>query len=284
MRFGLGVASAEWFGWACPAGCVQAMKAKIRRFRVATWTVDLDIPISLNVESMTVPPGLPGSIVVTFYSGGTVVFDGAQQRDGRVSSSPGPDFLTGGPNASTIFGYDGSGTVFRLGLSPSGVTVASKTSMSLGFELPVYAGGLLYLGDAAIDPVLTHVAQTFGISGIMGPFPALNKILILKVGNVLNPVNLGEVLALVDVTTGGRIWTQTIPALPSDANGIRNDPMITWGTNGVAFRDGNGVFSPFDAPAIQLFRVNVDSTAASPFFDSGLPPAVRRQRRVGLRR
>ncbi|HVV44605.1 MAG TPA: hypothetical protein VHC72_05345 [Bryobacteraceae bacterium] len=133
----------------------------------------------------------------------------------------------------------------------------------------------------AIEPTLMHVSQTFGISGIVGPFPALNKVLVLRVGNVLNPVNLGEVLALVDVTTGNRIWTQPIPASPSDANGIRNDPMITWGTNGVAFRDGNGDYSTLDAPAIQLFRVNVDSTAASPFFDSGLPPAARKDRRVG---
>jgi hypothetical protein len=252
-----------------------AMSTKIERINLTTWTVELDIPLSLGVLSMAVLSGQPQSIAVSLDSGadpdygGTVVFDGAQQRSAKIGLFEGPSYLAGGPNPGTIYAYDGSAVFYTLALNSSGVTVASSATLATGFVIPVYAGGFLYLWDAVVDPTIPRVIQTYGIGGTVGPFPALNEVLVLEIGDVLDDFDPGNILALVDVTTGNRIWTQSIPALPSSSNGVTNDPILTWGTNGVAFRDGTGDFSTLDAPAIQLFRVNVGQSASSPFLDFG---------------
>jgi len=263
-----------------------AMSNEIRRINLATWTPELDIPLNLEVLSMTVLAGQPESIAVSLNSGadpdygGTVVFDGVEQRPGKIGPFEGPNYLAGGPNAGTIYGYDGSAVLYTLSLNASGVTVANTVAIASGFVIPVYAGGLLYMRDAAIDPAAPSVVQTFGIGGIVGPFPVLNQVFVMEIGDVLSTVDVGNVLALVDVTTGARIWTEPIPALPSNSNGIMNDPILTWGANGVAFRDGNGDYSTLNAPAIQLFRVNVDESASSPFLDSGEVKGIRRGSRT----
>jgi hypothetical protein len=257
-----------------------AMSNKIERINLNSWTTEATIPTSSSVLSMVVLPGLPQSIAVSFSSGGspsyggTQVFDGTQQRM-NIKPFSGPNYLVGGPNAELLYGYDGSGTLYNLSLSPSSIQIASTSTIATGPVMPVYAGGLLYMWDAAVDPTVWRVTQTFGIGGVVGPFAALNRILVLEVGDVLFGVNLGNVLALVDVNTGARIWTLPFPALPSYSNGIMNDPIITWGANGVAFRDNTGEYSIFNSPSILLFRVNVSETASSPFANTGPSNNIR---------
>jgi hypothetical protein len=260
-----------------------AMPNKIERITLATWSVDLAIPITAGVLSMAVVPGQAHSLVVSFSSGGsppyasTAVFDDAQERPNKVTKFEGPSYLLGGPSSDTMYGYDGS--TYILGLNSAGVSVTSSFLLcSGGSAIPVYSDGLLYMWDCAVDPTVPQVKQTFGIGGIPSPIASGGKVLILNYGSVLSIADYGDFLALVDVNTGARIWTQPIPALPAYANGVMNDPIITWGANGVAFRDGTGDYSNLNAPAIQLFRVNTSDTAAGAFIDEPSPRLVHRVR------
>lgn len=130
-----------------------------------------------------------------------------------------------------------------------------------------------------MDPTIPAVVQTYGVEGVVGVFPAANKVLILASGDVLYNVDLGSYLALVDLTTGARIRTLAVPAMAATSNGIQNDPILTWGTDGVAFRDDTGDYSILESPAIQLFQVNISDSAPSPFLNT--TGSIRR-RRQGL--
>jgi hypothetical protein len=255
-----------------------ALSNQIQRINLSTWAAEVDIPLgtsSINlpnqVLSMTVLPNLPQSIAVSLTDGGdppfggTIVFDGAQPRGNPTGDFMGASYLLGGPNSTTLYGSDGDGTLYTLALNSSGVSVANTAVLDSAFGIPEYAGGLVYFPGAAVDPTIPAVVQTYGVEGVVGVFPAANKVLVLAYGDVLYNVDLGNYLALVDMTNGARIWTLAVPVMPADANGTQNDPILTWGTNGVAFRDGTGDYSILESPAIQLFQVNISDAAPSPF-------------------
>jgi hypothetical protein len=269
-----------------------ALSNKVRRINLSTWTTEVDIPLgtsSINlpyqVLSMTAVPNQPQSIAVSVTEGGdppyggTIVFDGAQPRGTKAGDFMGASYLLGGPNSTTLYGSDGDGVLYTLALSSGGLTVTNTVVLDSAFGIPVYAGGLVYFPGAAVDPTIPAVVQTYGVEGVVGVFPAANNVLVLASGDVLYNVDLGSYLALVDLTTGARIWTLAVPAMAATSNGIQNDPILTWGTNGVAFRDDTGDYSILESPAIQLFQVNISDSAPSPFLNT--TGSIRR-RRQGL--
>ncbi len=266
-----------------------ALSNEVQRINLSTWTAEVDILLgtsSINIPyqvlSMTALPNQPQSIAVSLTDGsdppygGTIVFDGAQPRGTKTGDFMGASYLLGGPNSTTLYGSDGDGTLYTLALNSSGVSVTDTAILDAAFGIPLYAGGLVCFPGAAVDPTIPAVVQTYGVEGVVGVFPAANKVLVLNYGDVLNNVDLGNYLALVDLTTGARIWTLAVPAMPADANGIQNDPILTWGTNGVAFRDDTGDYSILESPAIQLFQVNISDSASSPFLTT--TGSVRRHR------
>jgi hypothetical protein len=267
-----------------------ALSNEVQRINLSTWAVEADIPLGTSdinlpyqVLSMAVVPNQPQSIAISLTDGsdppygGTIIFDGMQPRGPKSGDFVGASYLLGGPNSTTLYGSDGDGTLYTLALSSTGLTVADMATLDATFGIPVYVDGVVYCPGAVVDPTVPAVTQTYGVEGVVGVFPAANEVLVLAYGDILYNVDLGNYLALVDLTTGARIWTQALPALVADANGIQNDPIITWGTNGVALRDDTGDYSTLDSPAILLFHVNVGGSATNPFVIT--EESVRRRER-----
>ena len=238
----------------------------IRRIDLLTWTADLDIPLGndtlfgvRHVLTMVVLPQTNTSLAVSFRVPGlspqyvgTAVFDGAKPRAKAAPGHPGPEYLIGGPDDSTLYAADGSGTFYTLKLDSSGVVVAQAVPYLCGLDGdPVLAGGLIYTGwGSAIDPAGPSLVNTFGAAGLIRPVPDQSAVLIL--GNDRPPGYGGApYLSFVDTISGSRFWSLLLPGAHLDRN---RGPLIHWGANGIAFRD-NIDFSP--ANRVYVFRVNL---------------------------
>jgi hypothetical protein len=124
-------------------------------------------------KSLAVQPGSPHVIAVgrgvDGYSGmyGVAVFDhGVQRTD--VASGDFSDVVFGAA-PSALYGYDSLRFV-RLSVGPSGVSLVDTPGYSDGAVRPVFTGGVLHIGDLAIDPVTPAILGTFptafGSSGL----------------------------------------------------------------------------------------------------------------------
>jgi hypothetical protein len=164
-------------------------------------------------------------------------------------------YLFGGPDASTLYGGDEAGDLYILKVDSSGVGVLSSSSGLLGnVGGSIYFGGLIYDGFTGIvDPAMPSIVTAFDNQGTIAPLPAGSQVLIL--GGVpppeYPPQFVNPVLTLNDAATGIRLWSLPLPLQIEDYQG----PMIFWGTNGVALREGQYGDSP--APSVDLFRLNL---------------------------
>ena len=221
-------------------------------------------------------PGSPNSVVVATqtpftYQGTVAIFDSGVLRGTATNSTVNGIFyalLTNGTKSEIYAGgggyqtynYTASGLT-ALATSPSGFTYASYGTNEMQI-----AGGTLYTDyGQAFDAESGDLLGTFYVSGLtpaQGPAFAdttLGLLFILdnSVTSVYGSYNQIQTFNLSDYTSSGNAIPISVPT--SSLPGSSSPSHLTrWGTNGLAFRTDQGVFSVRSNLVKDLSNVNAD--------------------------
>lgn len=239
-----------------------ALKDRVRRIDLTGETGNLDIPLSVEQQSLGVvtsmlplPPN-GASVVVSVGSTGTGFFqtfaaDGAQQRSGTTSCS----CLAGTTDGSTIYGSTQQTLlVFSLGSGGFGPAFPKETQNFIsGTPCPIFTAGLLYDGAGDIaDPAIPKVLGRFGAWGILLPIPSINQAFFIGTDSTPSAAQ-NPVVRLMIFDNTSRQLLQSVGPLPVTMN-LFTGRLINWGSNGLGFAEFQ---SSGGGPAswIHLFQV-----------------------------
>lgn len=267
----------------------------VRQVNLTTGTAGLQFSLGGNAGVYATPPkalalaalpGSPNSVVVASqtdftYQGTVAIFDSGVLRGTAASSGSGGIFyalLTDGTKSEIYAGggsyqtytYNASGLT-ALATGPSGFTYASSGSNEMQI-----AGGTLYTDSGkAFDAESGALLGTFyekGTTVAQGPAVAdtalgLAFILDNSAGSSYGSYNQIQMFHLSDYTVAGSTVIPVGTASTSSSSTSSSFSRLTrWGTNGLAFRTGVGVFSLRSNLVKDLSSVNADlavSLAAS---------------------
>jgi len=220
-------------------------------------------------------PGSPNSVVVTWpnsYQGNVAIFDSGVLRGSAASANSGgaysliangakSEIYAGGGGYQT-YTYSATGLT-PLATGPSGFTYASYSSDEMQI-----AGGTLYTDfGQAFDAESGALLGTFYLTGTtaaQGPTVAdttLGLVFILDNSSSLysGSYNQIQTFNLSNYTsTGTAVIPVGIPASTSGTSTSSPSHLTRWGTNGLAFRTGLGVFSLRSNLVKDLSSVNAD--------------------------
>jgi trimeric autotransporter adhesin len=236
----------------------------VREVNLSTNTAGLQFPLNgnagiyanpLTANALAVLPGSPDSVVVSL-SNGIAIFDSGVRRGAmptntyltpsgyalQVDGSKNEIYLAGS-NAYYVYTYDSTGITLKT-------TATSGYYASYIDDLQA-TGGRIYTDSGYVYDVesgsLLGTFYNTGTTVASGPIvadTALNKAFILDYFSLGYNFNQIQIFNTTDYTSAS---SSIIPVngVGSTYTGNSSSPshLTRWGTNGLAFRAGNGVFS-----------------------------------------
>ena len=206
----------------------------IRRFDLTTQTGGLQFALGFDAfnglrtaTGLAVMPGTPGTVAVSRSNSTTAIYDDSVQRP-QTQQSGNLAFRS----ASTL--YLGTGSILKLNVTPSGLSLVSTTPTNSSGTI-VYDNGLVYMsGGAVVDPETGLVKGVFSNTGSNGSM-ALDS----AAGRIyfLSDSGFSTTLRAFDINTFLPLGSVTI-------SGLNGSPgsLARWGSNGLAFRTPTQIF------------------------------------------
>jgi hypothetical protein len=228
----------------------------VRRFDLASQTAGLQFSLGADptfggrtAEDIAVMPGTPGTVAVARkYTGlsprhaGVAIFDNGVQRTTTTPGHIGSNSITFGGSPSALYGLDNesSGGAFRrMTVSAGGVSIDDVTQVipAYGVQTLLYKSGRVYATNGGvIDPTGPSLVGTFVPAGtVHAVAPNRPRVYFLSPTSDAGTY----ILHIFDSDT----FTQVASFQIVTGLGYQVSSLITWGTNGIAFRtSANQIF------------------------------------------
>jgi hypothetical protein len=221
----------------------------IERIRTSDMGLDLQVPLASFVESLAPAPGDPHTLAVELLGSSVQVLlyvDGtAQSASYTNSASQGP--LAWGADATTLFAefYGGPGyqvaaltTATMTATQTSGLPNTASGTMLFDNDLLLWSSGTVFNTTqfAAAAPFVFHTSvplvDVFGLA--IAVDPGLDRAYFLTSDQPANAATPMITLEGRQLSTRAPLWLARFP--------IHSAPnqLIRWGSNGLAFADGDG--------------------------------------------
>ncbi|MDQ5837553.1 MAG: hypothetical protein M3379_12315, partial [Acidobacteriota bacterium] len=220
--------------------------ASIRRFDVATQTAGPQFALGSDNFSgpffprdLTVQPGSPHTLAVSRSpsNGGTgavAVYDDGTQRTGALSSFDNPSLAFDKTDSSRLYAL-GSGSLRRLSVTASGVSLSSTSSVSASGSIKFDDGRLYAASGQVFDPATASLIGTFTGTNINSSTPFLPDSKVKRVYFLTAPFSSPG----SSTTLTLRVFDQQtfVPTGTLDIPGVFGSPsgLVRWGANGLAF-------------------------------------------------
>ena len=226
----------------------------VRRFDTVTQTAGLQFTATPGnyMSDIAVSPGDPGTVVVA--SGGAVgVYDNGVKRP--TVPNAGVSFVEYNSTPDVVYAINGTSSAanfYKLGITPTGVTVLSDIQRVFSVSDARFADGRMYGPDGrVVDPETNRILGRFNISGGSSVVvdPELGRAFVLS----------RDELAAFDINTFNKIGS-----IPNPATSIayyEPPTLVRWGANGLAFRNRTNANTPTDQ--IYLIQTSLVSTSGT---------------------
>ncbi len=218
----------------------------IRRVALATLTAGLEFPVGDGAEEIAVMPGRPGTVAVSLQDTrisprhkGVCIYDDGVRRARCTQGHTGSNSIEFGEDGSVLYGYNNETTEFgfrTLSVSADGLR-ETRVSDGLvgGFGVRIhYASGRVYAHDGAVLDAARHVrVGTIG-GGWPVPDPALGRVFVLNGSGNVDVYDMNHLTSIGSISLG--------------SFGVG---LVRWGSDGLAYRDGDGIHivrAPLAAP------------------------------------
>jgi len=226
------------------------------RVQLSSMTIDETVPLTLAEGGYTlkIAPGQPNSFAVETNDANLVtlrIFDGTVQRTQTFNSAsleiPLP--YTWAADDTTIYAYNRpvlNPSLYQLSVSSNGLAVTQQTPLQVQdgeINDIEYIGGLFYSSGGSIYNPSSGVLQTFPLqntnpigstvtAGWVAVDTSLSRAYALTNDTPYQSVT-GQTIEGFDLTTLQSTWIARFPSIKTR--------IIRWGTNGLAFFDGNAL-------------------------------------------
>jgi hypothetical protein len=226
--------------------------SSVRRVALATLTPGQEFPIGAGAETIHVMPGRPGTIAVsqmhTFF--GVCLYDDGVRRGDCMPRDRGSS-ITFGQGGLELYAYNKDNTEFgfRTYRVLTGGLQETRSSENLisGFAARIhYASGRVYSDKGAVVDPGRHVrvgamtVDAFALAAV--PDPAVGRVFVLDMGGTVTVYDMNHFTTLGSFHVG---------ALGNEHPANMRYRLVRWGSDGLAFRDGEKIFivrTPIAAP------------------------------------
>jgi hypothetical protein len=224
--------------------------AAVRRFHLATLTAGLQFSLGSDsfsgpryVDDLVALPAAPESVAVSrMYlmtsHAGVAIYDNGVPRPVATPENTGPDQIEASMSGSVLYGIGNNGTVYRLGVSASGVAITNSYAGLSNFGDVKSAVNRLYVANSGrvINPETGAILGTYAVAPSSGnrilPDPQIDRVYFVT--------GSGSSTTIRAFAKNSFLPLGTIP-IPA-ASGTPTS-LIRWGQNGLAFRTtANQVF------------------------------------------
>ena len=236
-----------------------SLAGRILRLNTTSYDFDLDFALPSNgsnpfvPSAMTTRPGDPDVLVVSLRAPfrspgnvGSIVFDrGLRRGSGNFALEDGPVEFPGWTATGQLIGTSDS-KLYLISLVADGLKADRITDLT--FLVPIeckYSNSLLYCGSGrVIDPMSGRIVSGYPAKGNIALLPDADRIAFIDTG-LQGPTGaiLGP-LTIMAVSSAETVFSALVPMNGGSTFG----PLISWGTNGFAWRDAgfNGINTPTD--------------------------------------
>jgi len=228
--------------------------AQVRRVDIPALTVSTTIAInSINsgarAEEIRVQPGHPGTIAVqkkalSSYGTGTVMFVNGNQLPVEPPPYTENNSFAFNEAGTFIYGYNNENTEFgfhTMSVGSDGLTLLSTTTgmVNQGYARMEYASGRAYFTNGVVVDaeqrlkVGAFITPNFGSVSAVYADAVLGRIFLLA-DNTLDAYDMNSFAFL------GSVTLPTTVNMEHQAVGLIR--LVRWGTDGLAFRDGQRIY------------------------------------------